>query len=122
MTIFNRLGHYEIVREIGRGGMAMVFLATDTRTNREVALKLVPTGTDREAREILEAEQWGAELQQQFCRMSPYVPAVYDHGIDFGYFYVAMEYLDGENLSDVITRGPLPSDRAMAIAAELCRF
>ena len=121
-TIFHRLGPYEILREIGRGGMAVVFLASDTRTDRRVALKLVPEGTDREARDVLEAEQWGAELQQQFCLVSPHVPAVYEHGIESGYFYVAMEYLDGENLSDVITRGPLEIDRAVATAIELCRF
>ena len=123
MTIFNRLGPYEIVREIGRGGMAMVFLARDTRTNREVALKLVPRGTDREAREILEAEQWGAELQRQFSQISRHVPAVYEHRLDeSGYFLVAMEYLDGENLSEVITRGPLEPDHAVNVAIELCAF
>ena len=123
MTIFNRLGHYEIVREIGRGGMAMVFLARDTRTGREVALKLVPHGTDREAREILEAEQWGAELQRQFSDISRHVPAVHEHRLDeSGYFLVAMEYLDGENLSEVITRGPLQTDHAVAVAIELCLF
>ena len=121
-TIFHRLGPYEILREIGRGGMAVVFLASDTRTDRRVALKLVPEGTDREARDVLEAEQWGAELQQQFCLVSPHVPAVYEHGIESGYFYMAMEYLDGENLSDVITRGPLEMKRAIATAIELCRF
>jgi serine/threonine protein kinase len=121
-TVFHRLGPYEILQEIGRGGMAVVFLACDTRTGRRVALKLVPEGTDREAHDIVEAEQWGAELQQQFCLVSPHVPAVHEHGIESGYFYVAMEYLDGENLSDVITRGPLETDRAVATGIELCRF
>lgn len=123
MTIFNRIGPYEILREIGRGGMAMVFLARDTRTNREVALKLVPRGTDREAREILDAEQWGAELQRQFSQVNRHVPAVYEHRLDeSGYFLVAMEYLDGENLSEVITRGPLQPDEAVNVAMELCSF
>src|SRR5688572_17973319 len=122
-TIFNRLGPYEIVREIGRGGMAMVFLARDTRTGNEVALKLVPHGTDREAREILEAEQWGAELQRQFSEISKHVPAVHEHRLDeSGYFLVAMEYLDGENLSEVISRGPLRPDLAVNVAMELCVF
>src|SRR6185295_16042338 len=75
-TVFQRVGPYEILEEIGRGGMAAVFLATDTRTARRVALKLVPTGNDREAREILEAECWGAKLQEQFCRVSGHVPIV----------------------------------------------
>jgi serine/threonine protein kinase len=122
-TIFKQLGPYEIIREVGRGGMALVLLANDTRTGRHVALKLVPQGTDREARDILEAEQWGAELQKQFSQISSHVPAVYEYGADeSGYFFVAMEYLDGENLSDAITRGPLPVERAVAIAIELCAF
>jgi eukaryotic-like serine/threonine-protein kinase len=122
-TIFNRLGPYEIVREIGRGGMALVFLARDTRTSREVALKAVPHGTDREAREILEAEQWGAELQRQFSDISKHVPAVYEHRLDeSGYFFVAMEYLDGENLSEVITRAAVHPEQAVTIAMELCAF
>ena len=121
-TVFRRVGPYEIVREIGRGGMAQVFLANDTRTSHEVALKLVPVGTDREALEVLEAEQLGATLQEQFCRVSPHVPAVYEHDIEGGYFYLAMEYLDGENLSDVISRGSMPAERAVAIGIELCHF
>jgi eukaryotic-like serine/threonine-protein kinase len=121
-SIFNRFGPFEVVREIGRGGMALVLLATDTRSGHHVALKLVPEGTDREGREILDAEEWGATLQQQFSRISAHVPAVYEHGRESGYFYVAMEYLDGENLSDVISRGPLEIDRAAGIAADLCEF
>ena len=86
----------------------------DTRVNRHVALKLVQHGTDREAREIVEAEQFGAELQKQFSERGSHVPAVYEYGIDedSGYFYVAMEYVDGENLSEVIAHGPLPPERA----------
>jgi serine/threonine protein kinase len=121
-TVFNSVGPYEIVGEIGRGGMAIVFLATDTRTDRRVALKLVPTGTDREAREILDAEQWGAKLQERFCAKSRYVPEVYEHGTGGGYFYIAMEYLDGENLSDVIARGPVAPARAIDVTVQLCHF
>src|SRR5580765_975601 len=121
-TVFQRVGPFEILGEIGRGGMAAVYLATDTRTNRRIALKLVPTGHDREALEILEAERWGAKLQEQFCRASGHVPAVYEHGTEWGYFYIAMEYLEGLNLSEIIAAGPLSSGRAAGIAAQLCEF
>ena len=123
-SVFNQIGPYQIIKPIGHGGMATVFLARDTRTGHEVALKLVPRGADREAQEILEAEQLGAELQRQFSQVSTHVPAVYEYGIDegSGYFFVAMEYLDGGNLSDVITPGPLPVERAVSVAIELCRF
>jgi tetratricopeptide (TPR) repeat protein len=122
-TVFHRLGPYEVVNEIGRGGMALVVLARDTRTDRNVALKIVPIGLSGEARDILEAEQMGAELQRQFSQISTHVPAVYEHlPNESGYFLVAMEYLDGENLSDVIGRGAVPVDRAVAVALELCAF
>ena len=120
--VFNRLGPYEIVEPIGSGGMAHVYLATDTRTDRRIALRLVPIGRDHDSQEILEAERWGARLQAEFSASCPLVPRVYDHGELTGYLYVAMEYLDGENLSDVIARGPLPAARALEIASQLCRF
>lgn len=121
-TVFHRIGPYEIDREIGRGGMAVVFLATDTRTNSRVALRLVATGRDQEADGTLEAECWGAKLQEQFCLASPHVPRVYEHGTQDGYLYIAMEYLDGQNLSEVIAGGPLPAPRAIGIGIQLCDF
>lgn len=121
-TVFNRLGPYEIVQPIGSGGMAQVFLALDTRSQQRVALRLVPLGRDREAREILEAERWGAKLQEEFSSVCQLVPRVYEHGELPDYFYVAMEYLDGENLSDLIGRGRIAPERAVGIALELCAF
>jgi serine/threonine protein kinase len=123
-TVFQRVrvGPYEIVHEIGRGGMAVVFFATDHRDDRRVALKLVPAGADPEAQEIVEAERWGAKLQEQFCRISQHVPVLYEHGTEGGYFYIAMEYLDGRNLSEILTGGALSPKRATNIAIQLCRF
>jgi predicted Ser/Thr protein kinase len=118
-SVYNRIGPYDIHQEIGRGGMAVVFLATDTETNQRVALRTVPT---YQASDVLAAEARGAELQEQFCRVSGFVPQVFKYGTEADYFYVAMEYLDGENLSQAIRRGPLPETRALAIAIELCRF
>jgi serine/threonine protein kinase len=121
-TVFQRVGPYEIVREIGRGGMAAVFLAEDTRQSRQVALKLVPSGQDREAREILEAERWGARLQRQLAEACGLVPRVYEEGDEPPYYFIAMEYVQGENLSDLIARGPVSATEATRIVSELCRF
>ena len=76
-TVFKQVGPYEILRQIGHGGMAVVFLALDTRDDRRVALKLVQRGSDRETQEIVEAEQFGAELQKRFGESGAHVPAVY---------------------------------------------
>ena len=123
-TVFHRVrvGPYKIVCEIGRGGMAVVFFATDSRDDRHVALKLVPISTDRDSHEVLEAERWGAKLQEQFCRISQNVPVVYEHGTDGGYFYVAMEFLDGRNLSEILSAGALAPERAIRVAIQLCQF
>jgi serine/threonine protein kinase len=120
--VFNRVGPYEILEPIGSGGMAQVFLALDTRSQQHVALRLVPVGRDKEAREILDAERLGARLQHEFSTVCQLVPRVYEHGELPEYLYVSMEYLDGENLSDVIGRGRVQPDRAVSIALELCGF
>jgi serine/threonine protein kinase len=120
-AVFQRIGPFEIIREIGRGGMATVFLALDTRSQSQVALKLVAVGTDRESRDVLEAEQWGAKLHDRFSKVCAHVPAVYEYQIEGQYFYIAMEYVDGQNLSTAIARGPLAYDRAVALTIDLCR-
>jgi predicted Ser/Thr protein kinase/tetratricopeptide (TPR) repeat protein len=121
-TVFHRVGAYEILHQIGSGGMAVVFLATDTRNSRQVALKLVSMEDGRDGREILEAEHLGARLQEAFCRVSRYVPTVYEYGTQDKYFFIAMEYLEGQNLSDVIGRGALSPESAARIAIQLCEF
>jgi eukaryotic-like serine/threonine-protein kinase len=121
-TVFHRVGRYEIHEQIGRGGMAAVFLATDTTTNQRVALKLVSIESDRDGQQALEAERWGAKLQEEFCRESRYVPVVYEYGTHGPYFYIAMEHLSGRNLSEVISEGPMPTARAVRVAIQLCEF
>jgi serine/threonine protein kinase/tetratricopeptide (TPR) repeat protein len=121
-TIFQELGPYEIIQSIGHGMAGSVFLARDKRTDQRVALKLIPHGTDHEDREILAAERSGAELQRQLSQVSKRVPTVFEHGDHESGYYVAMEYLDGENLSSLISRGPMPAQQAAGIAIELCEF
>ena len=121
-TVFQRIGPYEIVREIGRGGMAAVFLAEDSRHARQVALKLVPITHDREGQEILEAERWGARLQGRLAEACGMVPRVYEEGDQPPYYFIAMEYVQGENLSDVISRGPAAPLEATRVVSGLCRF
>ena len=122
-ALFRQIGPYEIRRQIGRGGMARVFLAEDTRASgRTVALKVLETGPDQEQRDIADAERRGVELQQRFLATSGFVPELYEVGEVDGYLYIAMEYLDGEDLSALIRRGPVDPTRAAGIAIQLCRF
>lgn len=121
-TVFNQIGPFAILRELGQGGMARVFLATDTRSSQTVALKVVRDGPEADAREILEAEVRGADLQREFSQASQYVPRVFDVGYAPGYFYIAMEYVDGDDLSAVLRGGALAPARAVSIASQLCQF
>ncbi|HSL24474.1 MAG TPA: serine/threonine-protein kinase [Vicinamibacterales bacterium] len=121
-TVFKHVGPYDIVEEIGRGGMAAVFLAEDTRTRQKVALKLVPLREAGEGRQILDAERWGARLQASLCAECTLVPRVFEEGDIPPYYFIAMEYVEGENLSDIIARGPSAPADAVAIGTQLCRF
>ena len=117
-----QVGPYAVLGPAGRGGMADVFVANDTRTSARVALKLVPIGDDQEARQIVEAEREGAEYQKQLWQVYRQVPEVYEYATDGPYFYIAMEFLDGQNLSEVIAGRALPAPRAVGIAIQICRF
>src|SRR5689334_17953878 len=121
-TVFQQLGPYEIIQSIGHGMAGSVFLARDRRTDQRVALKIVPHGPDHDSLEIIAAERWGAELQKQLSQLSSRVPTVFEHGDHESGYYVSMEYLDGENLSSRISRGPIPAEQAAEIGIELCRF
>jgi serine/threonine protein kinase len=121
-TVFRDIGAYRIIREIGHGGMATVFLAEDNRHSRQVALKLVSMAADREGREMLEAERWGTKLQERLAEACGLVPRVFEDGDQPPYYFIAMEYVEGENLSDVIARGPVPAGEAVRIASALSRF
>ncbi len=109
-------GRYSVLRELGRGGMATVYLAKDVRHDRDVAIKvLLPDlsatiGTDRFEREIKVA----AKLQH------PHILGLFDSGQANGLLFYVMPFVQGESLGDRIEReGPLPIDEALVIALEV---
>src|SRR5207302_4413867 len=91
-----KLGKYEIRQKLGRGGMADVYLAHDTALGQTVALKLIEESADADTRDAIEAERRGAVLQAHLAAVDPRVVRVYDSGDLDGYFFVAMEYIDGQ--------------------------
>jgi eukaryotic-like serine/threonine-protein kinase len=120
--VFRQIGPYEIQRRIGTS-MSSVYLAQDTRPGgRLVALKVVPDGLDVDAQDTAVAEQQGAELQRTLLNGSEYVPRVYEVERVTGYLYIAMEYLEGTDLSSLIRQGPIDPRRSAAIAIQLCQF
>jgi serine/threonine protein kinase len=111
-----KLGKYEIRRKLGRGGMADVYLADDTELHSEVALKLIEYSADPEAAEVIEAERRGARLQAQLAAIDPHVASICDFGDLDGYFFVAMEYVDGQDLAELLRRGPVMTEFAVDVA------
>ena len=110
------IGPYKVDREIGRGGMGVVYLAHDTRLGRTVALKALPedvaTDPDRLERFELEARVL-ASLNH------PNVAAIYGLEVSGGHRYLALEHVEGETLADKIARGPLPLQETLDIGIEI---
>lgn len=120
MNAPTRVGRYEILRRLGKG-MTDVYLAQDIVENRRVALKVAATGGDAMNRLIVEAERRGAAIQKELQAIDPRMVAVYEAGEIDGYFYVAMQYVEGRTLAEVLrSERTIDPVRAAAIALELC--
>lgn len=117
-----RYGRYQIIRLIGRGAMGEVFLAHDTETQREIALKIVYKGPEPEDQEILDAERLGAELQKRLSGVDRRVVTVNKYGEISGDLFIEMEFIEGEDLSAVMGRGPVNPGFAAHVARELCEM
>src|SRR5690348_15956321 len=100
-------GKYRIISKLAGGGMGRVYLAQDTETSRRIALKLIDEIPDPESREVLEAERKGAILQARLCGIDDRVAQIYDIGDRDGYLFIAMEYIEGRDLSEMLATGPL---------------
>ncbi len=116
-----KIGKYEIVRKLGRGGMADVYLAQDTENGGTVALKLIEHATDADTNDAITAERRGAELQARLADIDPRVVRVYGAGDADGFFYVAMEYIDGQDLAELMRRGPLVLGFATEVAIAVAK-
>lgn len=114
-------GRYEIIRKLAGGGMGRVFLAYDPLLNRQVGLKLIDAGADRDSIDVVAAERRGATLQDQLAKreQSGRVAQIFDVGDREGYFYIAMEYIEGEDLSELVANGPIDPQRAVTIALDV---
>ncbi len=105
-----KLGPYEIQDALGAGGMGEVYRATDTRLDRTVAVKVLPTHLSA-----------NPELKQRFDREAraisslshPHICALYDVGHESGTDYLVMEYLEGMTLADKLASGPLPQEEVL---------
>src|ERR671931_335372 len=99
-------GRYKVVRKLGAGGMADVYLAEDQELGRPVAIKIL---NDRHAQDDQFVERFRREAKNAAGLSHPNIVSIYDRGEAEGSYYIAMEYLDGRTLKELIlTRGPAP--------------
>jgi serine/threonine protein kinase len=119
MNAGDRYGRYQIIQPIGRGAMGFVYLARDSETGRNVALKIVQK-VEAADEDMLAAERLGAELEKRLAAVDRRVVPVNRYGNIGSDLFIEMEYVSGEDLSALIERGPLQPGFAVHIAIELC--
>jgi serine/threonine protein kinase len=101
-----RLGQYELLEQIGRGGMGTVYKAVHMRLKRPVAIKLLPGERTRHPQTL---DRFLREMEAVGRLDHPHLVRAHDAGECEGQYYLAMEFLEGQNLAQVVrTRGPLP--------------
>ena len=111
-----RFGPYEVVSPLGQGGMGEVYRARDTRLDRTVAIKVLPTilGDRIDLRKRLQREARALSSLSH-----PHICALYDIGEQDGADYLVMEYLEGETLARRLEKGPLPPDQVLKFGIQI---
>ena len=118
-TLINTLfdGRYRILRKLGTGGMANVYLAEDEVLGRRVAIKIL---NERHAGDEQFVERFRREAKNAASLSHPNIVSIYDRGEAEGTYYIAMEYLDGRSLKElIVARGPAPVNVAIDYARQI---
>jgi beta-lactam-binding protein with PASTA domain/predicted Ser/Thr protein kinase len=114
-TLFD--GRYQVVRKLGAGGMANVYLAEDQELGRRVAIKIL---NDRHAGDEQFVERFRREAKNAAALSHSNIVSIYDRGEAEGTYYIAMEYLDGRSLKELIVqRGPAPITVSVEYARQI---
>lgn len=109
-------GRYTVERELGRGGMATVFLAEDLKHHRQVAIKVL----DPEVAAAIGPERFLREIETVAALTHPHILPLFDSGQAGGLLFYVMPYVEGESLRDRLNREKeLPLDDALRIAREV---
>src|SRR5213076_3258858 len=114
-TLFD--SRYRIVRKLGSGGMANVYLAEDQELGRRVAIKIL---NDRHAGDEQFVERFRREAKNAAGLSQQNIVSIYDRGEAEGTYYIAMEYLEGRSLKELIlSRGPAPLNVAIEYVRQI---
>ncbi len=108
--------HYRVAKALGHGGMGAVYLAEDVRLKRQVALKFLPPEVTADPARI---ERFEREAQVVAALNHPHIVTIHSIERDGATLFIAMEYLDGRTLADVIPKGGLPLTRLLKLATQI---
>src|ERR1017187_4392365 len=112
-----KLGPYDIQSPLGAGGMGEVYQARDTRIDRTVAIKILPTQVSQDS----DAKQRFDRVARAISSLNhPNICILYDVGTQDGISYIVMEYLQGQTLADRLDKGPLPFGQLLKYAIDIC--
>jgi serine/threonine-protein kinase len=111
-----RIGPYEVLHEIGRGGMGVVHLARDTKLDREVAIKCLPDDLADDAERLARFER---EAKTLASLNHTNIASIYGLEEVDGQRYLILEYVPGETLDEVLDHGPMPVSEALPIARQI---
>src|SRR4030095_14915887 len=111
-----QLGPYEILSPLGAGGMGEVYRARDTRVNRQVAIKLLPASFANDEDRLRRFEQ---ESLATSALNHPNILTVHDFGTHEGSPFIVCELLEGEELRDQLSDGPMPLRKAIDCAQQI---
>lgn len=111
-----KIGSFEILRELGRGGMGVVYLGRDTRLDREVAIKVLPEHLASDSSRLARFER---EAKTLASLSHPNVAGIYGVEEQDGSKYLVLEFVNGETLADRLDRGPLPVHEAIECAIQI---
>ncbi len=112
----NQIGPYEVIRELGRGGMGVVYLANDTRLDRQVAIKALPTELAADPGRL---DRFEREAKTLASLNHPNLAGIYGVEEQDGARYLILEYVEGETLEHALDRGPMPVDDAIELAVQI---
>ncbi len=117
MAIGSKLGHFNLLEEVGKGGMGSVYRAFDPTLNREVAIKVLREDLARDPKFVNDFLQ---EARAAASISHPHIVQIYFVGAEAGQYYIVMELLRGRTLREIIeTEGPLNEERALDIAIDV---
>src|SRR5215475_2943805 len=111
-----RFNHYEVVSQLGAGGMGEVYLAEDPRLGRQVAIKVLPAEFAKDSDRLRRFEQ---EARATSALNHPNILTVYDIGAHEGAPYIVAELLEGEELSELIKQGAIAPRKAIDYARQI---